>query len=72
MTLYRVEHPDAKPAVLSAASLVVHDGFLHAMRYGGQYVPGTETVASWAPGRWLDFRAAERCPKCGQTVREWD
>ena len=72
MSLFQIEHPDASPTVISAAGLFVHDGYLHATRYGGEFVPGrTECEATWAPGRWLSFRSATACPTCKRDVPQW-
>jgi hypothetical protein len=72
MRLFQVIHADKPPTVISAAALVVHEGFLHALRYSGNYQPGGETEASWAPGTWLEFRRAPSCPTCGKQQNAFD
>lgn len=73
MSLFQVDHPNSSPSVVRAASLVVFDGFLHALRYSGGYEPGkTECEASWAPGQWTTYRRAETCPKCGKEQNKFE
>lgn len=66
MTLYVVQHPDIKDTPVRAGRMVVLDGHLYAAAYSSTFDPAKdEALASWAPGKWVSFTQASRCPTCG-------